>query len=95
MPQVIIGAAAPGAIVGPGAPRKTIYFRNNSAAAQILFLDNTDPAGLVAANCGYILGAGEWLAFSTLIDGKDIKNPWSAIASAGGAVLVFKEMSED
>jgi hypothetical protein len=94
MPQVIIGVA-PGLIVGPGAPRKTIYFRNNSAAAQIVYLDNTDPAGLVAANCGYILFAGEWLAFSTLIDGKDIKNPWSAIASAAGAVVVFKEMSED
>jgi hypothetical protein len=94
MPQVIIGVA-PGLIVGPNAARKTITIRNNSAAAQIVFIDNTDPAGLVAANCGYILAVGEWLAFSSMIDGKDIKNPWSAIASAAGAVVNFKEMSED
>jgi hypothetical protein len=94
MPQVIIGAA-PGAIVGANAKRKTITIRNNSAAAQIVYVDTEAPAGLVAANCGYVLAAGEWLAFSTLLDGNDIKRPWSAIASAAGAVVVFKEMSED
>jgi hypothetical protein len=95
MPQVIIGAAAPGGIVGSNAKRKTITIRNNSAAAQVVGFDNTDPAGLTLLNCGYIIAAGEWLAFSTFLDGKDIKNPWSAIASAAGAVVVFKEMSED
>lgn len=95
MPQVIIGAAGAGAIVGPNAKRKTITIRNNSAAAQIVGFDNTDPVGLTLVNCGYIIAAGEWLAFSTFLDGKDIKTPWSAIASAAGAIVVFKEMSED
>jgi hypothetical protein len=82
-------------IVGPNAARKNIYIRNDSAAAQIINLDNTEPAGLVAANCGYTLAAGEWLSWNTFLDGKDIKNAWSAIASAAGAIVTFKEMSED
>jgi len=94
MPQLPVGVVAV-PIVGPAAKRKTFYIRNNSAAAQFVGFDIEGPAGLTLLNCGYILAAGEWLAFSTFIDGKDIKRPWSAIASAAGAVVVFKEMMED
>jgi len=94
MPQLTF-TTTPDYIVPAGFARKSFYVRNNSAAAQIAYLDNTDPGGLTATNCGYILAAGEWLAFSVLVDGKDIKRPWSCIGSAAGTVIVFKEMAED
>ncbi len=93
MPQKTFTTTA-ALLVGPNANRKTITIRNNSAAAQIAYLDTEEPTGLTATNCGYILAAGEWLAFSTFLDGKDIKRPWSVIGSAAGTVIVFKEMSE-
>lgn len=94
MPQVTVGVV-PAEFAPANYDRKTITIRNNSAAAQIAYLDNAGPGGLTPTNCGYILAVGEWYSFSTLIDGKDIKRPWSAVGSAAGTVLVFKEMSED
>lgn len=94
MPQKTF-TTTPNELVSANADRKTITIRNNSAAAQIAYVDTEEPGGLTPLNCGYILAVGEWLSFSTLIDGKDIKRPWSAVGSAAGTVLVFKEMSED
>jgi hypothetical protein len=57
-------------------------------------IDYVPPMGLTMDNAGYILDPGEWLAFSLLIDGKEVKQPWSAIADGAGGTLYYRDMNE-
>jgi len=88
-----IGAASQ-RVVPPNAGRRTISFTNRSATGQVIYLDDSEPGGLVIGNAGYVLGVGDYLHFGVRQDGYDVKHVWSAIADAAGAVLYVKELSE-
>lgn len=93
MPALTVGTASVDVL--PRNPaRKTCAFKNVSTTGQLIYLDNTLSGGLTVANAGYPLAAGEGLIFMKEFDGKDILQPWSAIASAAGGVLYYKEMAE-
>lgn len=93
MPSIPVGTAAV-PVVGDNAARKSFSVRNYSAAGQVIFIDNVKPDGLTAGNAAHPLSVGESLNFILMFDGPDIKQPWSAIASAGAATLYFKEYNE-
>lgn len=75
-------------------PRKLIYIRNTSAAAQVLTIafDNFNPA---VAGSGIILSAGEAVTDSTTAGYKCWGGKISAVASAAGGTISFMELKED
>lgn len=94
MPSITIGTT-PGDVLPRNPSRKTIAFKNVSTTGQIIYLDNSLAEGLTVANAGYPLASGEGLIFMKAFDGKDILQPWAAIASAAGGSLYYKEMAEE
>ena len=76
------------------AGRRTFSIRNTSAGVQKVSLDNTLPDGLTTTNAGYLLVPGEALHFILAFDGKEIKQPRSAVSDIAGATVLWKELSE-
>ena len=85
---------APVRLVGSNAGRRTLSLTNRSLAGQVIYISDTEPGGLVIANASFVLGVGDYLHFGKVDDGNDVKHPWSAIATAAGAVLYLGELSE-
>ncbi|MFA4835936.1 MAG: hypothetical protein WC749_07715 [Dehalococcoidia bacterium] len=81
------------ALVPANAARQNIYIRNNSAGGQVAYVDMGLPTGLSTTNCGYVLAAGDWISFNVRDDGNDLRQPWSVVASAAGASIVYQEMA--
>lgn len=93
MPSMVVGTAAV-LVMNRNSGRKSMSVRNASAGGQVVYIDNVRPEGLTVGNAGHPLSVGESLNFLLEFDGPDIKDPWSGIASAAGAVLYFKEYNE-
>lgn len=93
MPSVTIGTAS-ALVMNRNSGRMSMSVRNTSAAGQIIYIDNVTPGGMTVENAGHPLSVGESLNFILEFDGPDIRGPWSAIASAGGATLYYKEYAE-
>lgn len=93
MPSMPVGVASV-PVVDRNSLRKSFSVRNASAAGQIIYIDNVVPGGMTVDNAGHVLAVGESLNFLILLDGPDIRGPWSAIASAGAATLYYKEYAE-
>lgn len=93
MPSITIGAATV-LIVNRNSGRKAFSVRNNSAAGQVVYIDNSRPEGLTVLNAAHPLSVGESLHFLLEFDGPDIKLPWSGIADGAGALLYYKEYNE-
>lgn len=71
--------------------RLSLTMRNNSLAGQIIYFALRDAKGLAIAEADYILNVNEEKNFIWELDGDDMRNPVSAIASAAGAVLYAAE----
>lgn len=93
MAQIVIGTA-PVDIRPRNAGRKTITLRNISVAGQIIYFSLQNAQGLAANNADYALTVNEEKTFIEFFDGKDIKNPIAAIASAAGGLLLYGETNE-
>lgn len=93
MPSVTI-TTDPSLLVDRNSRRMSFSVRNASVGGQIIYIDNVGPGGMTVENAGHPLSVGESLNFILEFDGPDIRGPWSAIASAAGAVLYFKEYAE-
>lgn len=93
MPSVVIGAAS-ALVMNRNAGRMSMTVRNASPGGQIIYIDNVMPGGMTVENAGHPLAVGELLNFILAFDGPDIRGPWSAIASAAGGVLYYKEYAE-
>ena len=93
MSSIIVGTTPTG-ILGANARRINVSFTNRSSATQVIFLENTTKTGLTEDNAGYVLTSGQSLNFVHAFDGDDIRLPWAAVASAGGAKLYYKEMTD-
>lgn len=93
MSSITVGTA-PVPVVGDNAARQAFSVRNASTAGQVIYVDNVKPDGLTVGNAAHPLSVGESLNFILMFDGPDIKQPWSAIASAGAATLYYKEYNE-
>jgi hypothetical protein len=93
MPSIPVGTA-PVPVVGDNAARQAFSVRNASTAGQVIYIDNVKPDGLTTGNAAHPLSVGESLNFILMFDGPDIRQPWSAIASAGAATLYYKEYNE-
>ena len=93
MAQIIIGVA-PVDIRPRNAGRKTITLRNISTGGQIIYFWLQSAQGLAIANADYALAINEEKSFIEYFDGKDIKNPIAAIASAAGGLLLYGETME-
>lgn len=93
MPSMTVGTA-PVAVLNRNSMRMSMSVRNASVGGQVIYIDNVVPGGMTVANAGHPLSVGESLNFLLEFDGPDIKGPWSAIASAAGATLYFKEYAE-
>jgi len=93
MSSITVGVA-PVAVMNRNSMRMSMSVRNASAGGQIIYVDNVVPGGMTIENAGHPLSVGESLNFLVEFDGLDIKGPWSAIASAAGATLYYKEYAE-
>jgi len=89
-----VGATAQ--LISVSKRRKLLYFRNTSAAAQVVTLvfDNLNGASMVAGS-GFVLAPGEYIQDSK----SEGYSPWNgevwAIASAAGATIAISEVQED
>lgn len=76
------------------AGRKTVTLRNVSTGGQIIYFSLQNAQGLATTNADYALTVNEEKTFIEFFDGKDVKNPIAAIASAVGAILLYGETNE-
>ena len=90
--SVTIGATS--VLVAGKAPRKVIYLRNTSAAAQVITIafDNMNAA---VANTGLIIAPGEYVLDSNSEGYSCWNGDIKAIASAAGATLSVMITPED
>lgn len=72
--------------------RQNVYFRNESAAGQKIYIFNGPAQGLTTGNADNVLVPGEWIAFTLPLDGPDLQGCWSAVADGAGAVLYYRDM---
>lgn len=93
MPSAVIGAASV-LVMDRNSRRMSMSVRNASVGGQIIYIDNVTPGGMTIGNAGHPLAVGESLNFLIDFDGPDIRGPWSAIASAAGGVLYYKEYAQ-
>lgn len=93
MPSVVIGADS-ALVMNRNFGRMSMSVRNASVGGQIIYIDNVTPSGMTVENAGHPLAVGESLNFVLEFDGPDIRGPWSAIASAAGGVLYYKEYAQ-
>lgn len=93
MPSMVVGTD-PIEVLNRNSGRMSLSVRNASLAGQLVYIDNVIPGGMTIANAGHPLAVGESLNFLLLLDGADIRGPWSAVSDAAGAVLYYKEYSE-
>ena len=93
MPSMTVGTA-PVAVLNRNSMRMSMSVRNASVGGQVIYIDNVTPGGMTVENAGHPLSVGESLNFLLEFDGPDIKGPWSAIASAAGGTLYYKEYAE-
>lgn len=93
MPSMTVGTA-PVAVLNRNSMRMSMSVRNASVGGQVIYIDNVTEGGMTVENAGHPLSVGESLNFLLAFDGPDIKGPWSAVASAAGGTLYYKEYAE-
>jgi hypothetical protein len=93
MPSIAVGTSAVG-LTGLGPGRRSITIRNASTGGQTVYIDNVPPGGLTTTNAGYQLSPGEFMSWIAFFDGKEIKQPWSAIADGAGGLVYYKELND-
>lgn len=91
MPQNTIGVAGM-ELYNHNPKRQNISFGNEGTS--MIYVSNTRLAGLTAVNAMYRLAPGDTMDFSLIVDGKEIRQPWSAISDAAGGILRHADMTE-
>lgn len=93
MVSVTVGLT-PVLILNRNSGRMSVTIRNVSTGGQNIRFWLQDEKGLTLGNADYALLPNEEKTFMNFFDGRDMKNPISAIADAAGGTLLVGETSE-